>query len=807
MNSTAVSAVHHGAQEAPFPIPSDSSFSKTEQIGEPASKVERDTKTSNRLVQEDWTDFRNLESLGRRAGVARDRIPAVVLKELFDNAADAGRNVGFGKHGTNGLFVLDDGGGIPGTDEEIANLFSIRRPRTSSKIVRMPTRGALGNGLRVVAGAVLASGGTLRVITRGRELPLTIADDGNTTVAPRDTESWRAKSGFTSIIVEFGDGIDFDFDDASDWAKEAQLMGDVGGTSYKGKPSAFWWDSDSFFEFVQAAGAMPVRQLVEKLDGCTGGKAGLVAASFLNRTCESLGRDDADALLQRARADSRPVKPARLGRVGKSETLGAGYAHGTGERKIKASRGKCAAIIPFVVEAWASVAKEPGITVFANRTPITSEASVGRSGDDKASYYFVVGDTCGTFKVGRKNYKIRLNVTTPYMPLMNDGKAPDLWPIWSTIKPVLEKAVRAANKLGATSSATSQKDTIRDAVDKAIGEVSQSGKYRYSLRQLFYAIRPALIDSTGKEPSYKTFSQHITAIESERGGDLPGIYRDNRGILYHPHTGETIPLGTQSIEEYRRPEWSFNKVLYCEKEGFFPSLKAAKWPELHDCALVTGKGYASRAARDLLDLLGESGEPIRMFCVHDADGPGTMIYQSLLQATEARCARKVEVINLGLDPAEAIEMGMAVEAVKRDKERKIPVADYVDSAWKKWLQTQRVELNAMTPAQLMAWLDRKIAPYDSGKVIPPGEVQRMLLDQQVKGELSARLHEQAAIAYGVDARLADGLVALQPFVGEAAKLLPDTIAESLTENPAESWRAAVEDAAKGLVEQHAGYAQ
>ena len=81
---------------------------------------------------------------------------------------------------------------------------------------------------------------------------------------------------------------------------------------------------------------------------------------------------------------------------------------------------------------------------------------------------------------------------------------------------------------------------------------------------------------------------------ADQGDGLPGMYRDDRGVLYHPHTGETIPLGTRAVEEYRRPAWTFNKILYCEKEGFFPILVDAQWPERHDCALLTSKGYASR---------------------------------------------------------------------------------------------------------------------------------------------------------------------------------------------------------------------
>src|SRR5262249_36348318 len=157
---------------------------------------------------------------------------------------------------------------------------------------------------------------------------------------------------------------------------------------------------------------------------------------------------------------------------------------------------------------------------------------------------------------------------------------------------------------------------------------------------------------------------------------LPGIYRDARGTLYHPHSRKTIPLGTRQVEEYQRPEWTFNKILYCEKEGFFPILADNHWPEKHDCALLTSKGFASRAARDVLDLRGDRGGPLTFFCIPDAAGPGTMIYQSLREGTRARPGRKVEIINLGLEPAEARAMGLAVEPVERKNDRAVPVADY-----------------------------------------------------------------------------------------------------------------------------------
>jgi hypothetical protein len=52
----------------------------------------------------------------------------------------------------------------------------------SSKLLRLPQRGALGNGLRVVAGAVLASEGSLAVITRNKRIELCPKGDGSTAV-------------------------------------------------------------------------------------------------------------------------------------------------------------------------------------------------------------------------------------------------------------------------------------------------------------------------------------------------------------------------------------------------------------------------------------------------------------------------------------------------------------------------------------------------------------------------------------------------------------------------------------------------
>ena len=53
-----------------------------------------------------------------------------------------------------------------------------------------------------------------------------------------------------------------------------------------------------------------------------------------------------------------------------------------------------------------------------------------------------------------------------------------------------------------------------------------------------------------------------------------------------------------------------------------------------------------------------------MLCIHDADAAGTMIAQTLQEATRARGRRRIEIVDLGLQPWQAIAMGLPVEDVE-----------------------------------------------------------------------------------------------------------------------------------------------
>jgi hypothetical protein len=715
-----------------------------------------------------------------------DNLVRLVMKEITDNALDEGASVQLGAlPNGKGYFVDDDGPGINGTPEQIARLFSINRPMVSTKLLRLPTRGALGNGLRVVAGAVLASGkgSSLVVITRNRCIELRPERDGSTTVV--GTTKVQRPLG-TRVEVRFGPALPCDPGDLS-WAKTAQLLSSR-EQAYTSKSSPHWYDAGQFHELLYASGKTPVRELIAQLDGCTGGKAGeIVAQARLGRMlCEDVTRQQAAKLLQVARENARLVTPQRLGAIGAEIFPDHAYActHGS----IRFGAAESYAAIPFVVEAWAEAdAAYTDLTVCVNRTPTTGQIEAARDKRDIDAYGCGLSHTIAQAPK-EAEFNIWLNITTPYMPITSDGKAPDLMPFYRSICEAVGKAVKKAHRPNARGS--SQKDIVLDNLDAVITDVSGNGQYRFGERQVFYALRPIVRDDTGEELTIGNFKTIITDYEAEHG-EIAGMYREPRGSIYHPHRGETITLGTLMVEEYERPIWTFNKLVYIEKEGFGEALKEVRWAERHDCALLSSKGFSTRAARDLIDLLAAHDEPVEVFCVHDADAAGPMIYQTLQEATKARGARKIQIVNLGLEPWEAIETGLEVETVKRGEKRK-PVANYVrerddDEDWEEWSQEHRVELNAMTTPQFIEWLDGKTAKH--GKLIPPPDVLAAELNARIENKVRATFTERILREVGFEDQVAAAIATIKK---PSAAVLAKGIRQLFKREPDREWRDHIE---------------
>ncbi len=215
-------------------------------------------------------------------------------------------------------------------------------------------------------------------------------------------------------------------------------------------------------------------------------------------------------------------------------------------------------------------------------------------------------------------------------------------------------------------------------------------------------------------------------------------------------------------------------------------------------ALLTSKGQSTRAARDIIGRIAQSGEPVQVFCLHDFDAAGTMIAQTVREGTRNR-GWDVDVENLGLDEEEAMELvdeeTLQVEEFTYGKPQ--PVADYVSTERKKWLQTHRIELNAFTTKEFIEWLDGKMAQY-AGKVVPPPDVMSDRLNDQVRQRLRDSIVARVLSEARIDDQVDQAASALSAKTSEVAAKLPNSVPGDLQVNPQRHWTDVVDDVARNL---------
>jgi hypothetical protein len=232
-------------------------------------------------------------------------------------------------------------------------------------------------------------------------------------------------------------------------------------------------------------------------------------------------------------------------------------------------------------------------------------------------------------------------------------------------------------------------------------------------------------------------------------------------------------------------------------------------------ALMTAKGFATRAAKQLLN--NASGRNITILVAHDADISGYEIARTLESETRTTRGMYIEVSDLGLTVQEALEMGLQSEGVviqKRpsyellakltpvEKEFLLGEHDYYRRGW----HGKRVELNAMPTDQLVSWLEGKIKDLGlQTKVLPPEETVKEQLEDTIKSKLDDDIKKMVreAIERLLGAAIEDIEKAIKNQIG-----LPigdgyyEELKEFLKGCPPEYWRDWISDKAAELEEAH-----
>jgi hypothetical protein len=390
--------------------------------------------------------------------------------------------------------------------------------------------------------------------------------------------------------------------------------------------------------------------------------------------------------------------------------------------------------------------------------------------------------------------------------------------IWSAVKPLYKEAKkqeRAARTRRRTYYAPEPKVSQKEIVFSIMPRAIHNAGANFSARDLYYAARPLVYADVeweyGKRLEYGYFSQTLLTEYQEQRGAIAGLWRDPRGNLHEPHTGKSVALGTREVLAYEFPEYTFDKILYVEKEGEWPKLQAARLAERYDMAIASAKGYPVEAVRELFSRA-EGGE-YQLFCFHDADLDGYNIARVMRQATRRMPGYSVEVIDIGLTVEDALEMSLDPEPFSRKKAisrwllRTLSDVEkeylYRPNSYGRGLSGERFELNAILPdTRRIEYIERKLEENGvRGKVIPPDDKLRELAGEKYR-----------ALSAGWVTRTIEGLISSEEFKKEIADEFLDEfgldearhyIEERFDKNRALSWRDALEARLEEVRDQHA----
>jgi len=182
-----------------------------------------------------------------------------------------------------------------------------------------------------------------------------------------------------------------------------------------------------------------------------------------------------------------------------------------------------------------------------------------------------------------------------------------------------------------------------------------------------------------------------------------------------------------------------------------PLFKAVTLAERFDIAIMSTKGMSVVAARALADEMCFDYD-IPLLLLHDFDKAGFSIAGTLQRDTRRYEFRNsIEVIDLGLSLADVEFMNLQSEYQHHPKARKSALIanlrengaseeeiDYMFQDFDRLRSTRRVELNAMTSPQVVAFVERKLRENGIAKAIPD---RNLLAEFYAAAEKGRRLRD------------------------------------------------------------------
>ena len=359
------------------------------------------------------------------------------------------------------------------------------------------------------------------------------------------------------------------------------------------------------------------------------------------------------------------------------------------------------------------------------------------------------------------------------------------------------------------------KDAVEQVLPEAYAEASSDGQYPTTPRQLYYRVRPKVLELTGKtELGYGYFGADLLPRYLQEHAELVAGWRIHfkaRGTLLEPHTYRRVELGTDQVARYvdswngaeagqlgiEPPDWDaktrgarnrYSGLVVVEKEGIADLLAIAGVGERHDVAIVGNEGQSVEAELRLADALS-----IPVFVLHDFDRTGLTICENLRAGTwRHRYENEFDVIEIGLRLGQVAGLESEpineanLKSVGDDRLRECGATEDelrflgARPGVPGWEHGRRVELNALTTETLVEMVESALTEHGIEKVVPAA-------DDLTAAWRSAQAH--AEIVQAIE--LANEAAAERWQDAESPAHLADQIRKALEADPSLSWDAAL----------------
>jgi hypothetical protein len=493
---------------------------------------------------------------------------------------------------------------------------------------------------------------------------------------------------------------------------------------------------------------------------------------------QKLRQDAVRALLETMRSASAPVKPVGLGILGEDHFRATMSTPEEPSFRYKKIIGEASGL-PYVVEAAFTQTEEPGrLRIGINSTvPLANPLQhnlfkqwFGLSALLTEHRIHFSADTCEDMdnqqdldQQDGDRISLALHLCCPRFSFTDDGKGNIQLPRqfigdvaaailhvtknWTRYKKAQERSQVAADRVlerqnrQSGAGHVSKIEAARQVMERSHLHARGEKPGPVKPRQVMYIARPLILNLTGKSSlGAQYFCQNLLPNFIKEFPELTkdwDIIWDDRGHLEEPHTGVRIGLGTAAVRSYlaNRDDNTYGAILFIEKEGFDEILKASRLQERFDLAIMSSKGMSTTAARTIFEECAR--KHVKTLCFHDFDVSGFAILGTLGRNTRRyEFEDKPEVIDLGLRLTDVRKMDLPLENVElkydptkvlrkngaTPEEVALLRGEQIEKRIKGKIEIRfkgkRVELNAMTNPQLIAFLERGLKKHGVRKIIP-----------------------------------------------------------------------------------------